>query len=205
MSFEILLTYSLITTSFLLIPGPTLILVISYSLLNGRKALLYLVLGVGLGDLTAITLAFLGLGLLLENATNAFNTLKWIGALYLIWLGIKMFVISSNSEENFETTNIYNPKEIFFNSYITTALNPKSIVFFFAFIPQFINPILPFFTQAIILGGIFILLAIISVFTYANIASFLSEKLHLIFIKKWTQRVGGILIITAGSMTALNI
>ena len=78
MSFDILLTYSLITISFLLIPGPTLILVISYSLLNGRKALLYLVLGVGLGDLTAITLAFVGLGILLENATNVFNILKWI-------------------------------------------------------------------------------------------------------------------------------
>ena len=126
--------------------------------------MLYLVLGVGLGDLTAITLAFLGLGLLLENATNAYNILKWIGTLYLIWLGIKMLVMSSNSEENFDTSEIYNSREIFFNSYITTALNPKSIVFLFAFIPQFINPILPFFTQAIIMGGIFIVLAIISVF-----------------------------------------
>jgi len=205
MSFDILLTYSLVTTSFLLIPGPTLILVISYSLLNGRKALLYLVLGVGLGDLTAITLAFLGLGILLENATNVFNILKWIGAAYLIWLGTKMCLVSSNSEEKFESTNIHNSREIFFNSYITTALNPKSIVFFFAFIPQFINPILPFFTQAIILGGIFIVLAIISVFAYANITSFLSEKLRLNLIKKWTQRVGGLLIIIAGSMTVLNI
>ena len=76
MSFDILLTYSLVTTSFLLIPGPTLILVISYSLVKGRKALIYLVLGVGLGDLTAITLAFLGFGLLLETVNNAFNILK---------------------------------------------------------------------------------------------------------------------------------
>ena len=205
MSFEILLTYSLVTTSFLLIPGPTIILVISYSLLNGRKALSYLVLGVALGDLTAITLALLGLGLLLEITNNAFNFLKWIGASYLIWLGIKMLFISSNSEEKFKTTKIFNSREIFFNSYIITALNPKSIVFFFAFIPQFINPISPFFTQAIILGGIFIFLAIISVFAYANIASFLSEKLRLNLIKKWTQRVGGILIIIAGGMTALNI
>ncbi len=205
MSFDILLTYSLVTTSFLLIPGPTLILVINYSLLNGRKALLYLVLGVGLGDLTAIALAFLGLGILLENSTNLFNILKWIGAVYLIFLGIKMIVISSNSEEKFENTNIHNSREIFFNSYITTALNPKSIVFFFAFIPQFINPILPFYNQTIILGGIFIFLAIIIVFAYVNIAIFLSEKLHLNSIKKWTQIVGGLLIIIAGSMTVLNI
>ena len=205
MSFELLLTYSLITTSFLLIPGPTLILVISYSLFNGRKSLVYLVLGVGLGDLTAITLAFLGLGFLLEKTTSVFNILKWLGALYLIWIGIKMWLFASNSEENFKTNPIYNSREIFFNSYITTALNPKSIVFFFAFIPQFINPILPFFTQAIILGGIFIVLAIISVFVYANIASFFGEKLRLNLIKKWTQRVGGILIIIAASITALNI
>ena len=205
MSFEILLTYSLVTTSFLLIPGPTIILVISYSLVKGRKALIYLVLGVGLGDLTAITLAFLGLGLLLETVNNAFNILKWIGAAYLIWLGLKMWVISSNSEEIFKSTNIHNSGEIFFNAYITTALNPKSITFFFAFIPQFIDTILPFFTQAIILGGIFIVLAIFSVLVYATVASFFSQRLHLYLIKKWTQRVGGTLIIMAGGMTALNV
>ena len=205
MPLEILLTYTLVTTSFLLIPGPTILLVISYSLLRGRKALVYLVLGVGLGDLTAITFSFFGLGLLLEKVTIAFYFLKWIGAVYLIWLGIKMWRIDPNSENILENKNIQNSKEIFINAYVVTALNPKSIVFFLAFIPQFIDPISPFYTQSFILGVIFIILAIITVFGYSTLASFLSQQLHLTLVKKWTQRIGSVLLVIAGGMTAANI
>ena len=90
MPLEAWLTYTFITTTFLLIPGPTLILVISYSLLRGRSAVMALVVGVGLGDLTAMILSFLGVGLLLETVATAFYFFKWFGAAYLIWLGIKM-------------------------------------------------------------------------------------------------------------------
>ena len=98
-----------------------------------------LVVGVGLGDLTAMILSFLGVGLLLESVAAAFYLLKWLGAAYLFWLGIKMWLSCTDEIEISEKDKKRDFREIFRNAYVTTALNPKSIVFFLAFMPQFIE------------------------------------------------------------------
>jgi len=204
MPLETWLAYTLVTTTFLLIPGPTIILVISYSLLRGRQAVIALVLGVGLGDLTAISLSFLGVGVLLHTVTTAFYLIKWLGAAYLIWLGIKMWCSASEFTDLDKKTRSHAWREIFSSAFITTALNPKSIVFFLAFIPQFIEPELPFTTQAVILGATFFVLAIISVLGYAALAIYAGQQLHLPLIQRWTHRIGGGLLIGAGGMTAVT-
>ena len=204
MPLEAWLAYTLITTTFLLIPGPTLILVISYSLLRGRSAVMALVVGVGLGDLTAMILSFLGVGLLLETVATAFYFFKWFGAAYLIWLGIKMWCSVSELTDLDKKDRSHAWREIFSSAFITTALNPKSIVFFLAFIPQFIEPELPFTTQVVILGATFFVLAIISVLGYAALAIYAGQQLHLPLIQRWTHRIGGGLLIGAGGMTAVT-
>lgn len=204
MPLETWLAYTLVTTTFLLIPGPTIILVISYSLLRGRQAVIALVLGVGLGDLTAMSLSFLGVGVLLQTVAIAFYLIKWLGAAYLIWLGIKMWCSASEFTDLDKKTRSHVWREIFSSAYITTALNPKSIVFFLAFIPQFIEPELPFTTQAVILGATFFVLAIISVLGYAALAIYAGQQLHLPLIQRWTHRIGGGLLIGAGGMTAVT-
>ena len=204
MPLETWLAYTLVTTTFLLIPGPTIILVISYSLLRGRQAVIALVLGVGVGDLTAMSLSFLGVGVLLQTVAIAFYLIKWLGAAYLIWLGIKMWCSASEFTDLDKKTRSHAWREIFSSAYITTALNPKSIVFFLAFIPQFIEPELPFTTQAVILGATFFVLAIISVLGYAALAIYAGQQLHLSLIQRWTHRIGGGLLIVAGGMTAVS-
>ena len=204
MPLEPWLAYTLVTTTFLLIPGPTIILVISYSLLRGRQAIIALVLGVGLGDLTAMCLSFLGVGMLLQTVTTAFYFVKWLGAAYLIWLGIKMWSSASEFTDLDKKNRSHAWREIFSSAYITTALNPKSIVFFLAFIPQFIEPELPFTTQVVILGATFFVLAIISVLGYAALAIYAGQQLHLPLIQRWTHRIGGGLLIVAGGMTAVS-
>ena len=204
MPLETWLAYTLVTTTFLLIPGPTIILVISYSLLRGRQAVIALVLGVGLGDLTAMSLSFLGVGVLLQTVATAFYLIKWLGAAYLIWLGIKMWCSASEFTDLDKKTKSHALREIFISAYITTALNPKSIVFFLAFIPQFIEPELSFTTQAVILGATFFVLAIISVLGYAALAIYAGQQLHLPLIQRWTHRIGGGLLIGAGGMTAVT-
>ena len=204
MPLETWLAYTLVTTTFLLIPGPTIILVISYSLLRGRQAVIALVLGVGLGDLTAMSLSFLGVGVLLQTVAIGFYLIKWLGAAYLIWLGIKMWCSASEFTDLDKKTRSQAWREIFSSAYITTALNPKSIVFFLAFIPQFIEPELPFTTQAVILGATFFVLAIISVLGYAALAIYAGQQLHLPLIQRWTHRIGGGLLIGAGGMTAVT-
>jgi len=204
MPLETWLAYTLVTTTFLLIPGPTIILVISYSLLRGRQAVIALVLGVGLGDLTAMSLSFLGVGVLLQTVATAFYLIKWLGAAYLIWLGIKMWCSASELTDLDKKTRSHAWREIFSSAFITTALNPKSIVFFLAFIPQFIEPELPFTTQVVILGATFFVLAIISVLGYAALAIYAGQQLHLPLIQRWTHRIGGGLLIGAGGMTAVT-
>ena len=204
MPLETWLAYTLVTTTFLLIPGPTIILVISYSLLRGRQAVIALVLGVGLGDLTAISLSFLGVGVLLQTVATAFYLIKWLGAAYLIWLGIKMWSSASEFTDLGKKTRSHAWREIFSSAYITTALNPKSIVFFLAFIPQFIEPESPFTTQVVILGATFFVLAIISVLGYAALAIYAGQQLHLPLIQRWTHRIGGGLLIGAGGITAVT-
>ena len=204
MPLENWLAYTFVTATFLLIPGPTILLVISYSLLRGRQAVFALLLGVGVGDIVAMILSFIGVGLLLQTVTIAFQFLKWIGAAYLIWLGIRMWRSASESMELSAITDNKVWHAIMANAFVITALNPKSIVFFLAFLPQFINSEKPFITQSLILGSTFLVLAIISVLFYSMLASFTGQQIQLSLIHRWTNRIGGSLLIGAGGMIAFN-
>ena len=204
MPLENWLAYTFVTATFLLIPGPTILLVISYSLIRGRQAVFALLLGVGLGDIIAMILSFIGVGLLLQTVTIAFQFLKWIGAAYLIWLGIRMWRSASESTELAAITDNKVWHAIMANAFVITALNPKSIVFFLAFLPQFINSEKPFITQSLILGSTFLMLAIISVLFYSMLASFTGQQMQLSLIHRWTNRIGGSLLIGAGGMIAFN-
>jgi threonine/homoserine/homoserine lactone efflux protein len=95
-------------------------------------------------------------------------------------------------------------REILRNAYVTTALNPKSIVFFLAFMPQFLEADLAFVPQALVMGGTFFVLAIIMVIAYALLASYAGKQLRMPAIQRWTQRIGGGLLIGAGGMTAVS-
>ena len=204
MPLENWLAYTFVTATFLLIPGPTILLVISYSLISGRQVVFALLLGVGLGDIVAMILSFIGVGLLLQTVTIAFQFLKWIGAAYLIWLGIRMWRSASESMELSAITDKKVWHAIMANAFVITALNPKSIVFFLAFLPQFINSEKPFITQSLIMGSTFLVLAIISVLFYSLLASFTGQQMQLSLIHRWTNRIGGCLLIGAGGMIAFN-
>ena len=204
MPLETWLAYTFVTATFLLIPGPTILLVISYSLIRGRQAVFALVLGVGLGDVAAMILSFIGVGMLLQTVATAFQYLKWIGAAYLIWLGIRMWSSASESLDLSEKTDNKVWHAIMANAFVITALNPKSIVFFLAFLPQFINSEQPFIPQSLILGSTFLVLAILSVLFYSLLASYSGQQMKLSLIHLWTNRIGGSLLIGAGGMIAFN-
>ena len=204
MPLETWLTYALVTSSFLLIPGPTILLVISYSLIRGRQAVFALLLGVGLGDVVAMLLSFIGVGLLLQTVSIVFQFFKWIGAAYLIWLGIRMWRSESESLELTETIDTEVWHAIMANAFVITALNPKSIIFFLAFLPQFIDSEKSFITQSLILGSTFLGLALLSVLLYSLLSSLVGQHMRLSVIHSWTNRIGGSLLIGAGGMIAFK-
>ena len=202
MNMEIWIPFALASTLILIIPGPTIILVISQAVTHGRRSVVPLVTGVLLGDFTAMILSILGLGAVLSASAALFAIFKWIGALYLIYLGIKLW--KSNPENNSIQYNAKNTsaRSLLKSSFIVTALNPKSIAFFVAFLPQFIDPLKPTLTQLTLLGGTFLLLATTNAALYALFAGQLSEHMRKGNIRKWFDRCGGSALIGAGIFTA---
>lgn len=186
----------------LAIPGPTILLVISYALGHGRKASSATVAGVALGDFTAMTASMLGLGALLATSAALFTVLKWVGAAYLIYLGIKLWRAPVSGEGTQEAaTGKERPLKIFLHTYIVTALNPKSIIFFVAFLPQFLTPSLPFWPQVMIFEVTFLVLATCNAALYGLLASAARNSIRKPKVQRIVNRTGGSLLIGAGLLT----
>ncbi|KZM47445.1 LysE family translocator [Labrenzia sp. OB1] len=201
MTLELYSAYIVATLILLAIPGPTVMLVVSYALTQGRKSALASVLGVGLGDATAATASLLGLGAILAASTTAFAALKWIGAIYLIWLGIRMWRSRPVALGAHKVADIPAWK-IFWHAYFVTALNPKGIVFFMAFLPHFIAPQAPVVPQLTLLGVTFVILGIFNAAIYALAAAAVGRKLRSPSLLRMVNKVGGGFLISAAAMTA---
>jgi threonine/homoserine/homoserine lactone efflux protein len=186
----------------LLIPGPTIILVITRAAGHGKRALWPLTAGVTLGDFTAMTLSLMGLGAVLATSAAWFTTLKWIGAGYLVYLGIKLWRTKPPAvEASLPVTNL-SARRLLADAYLVTALNPKSIAFFVAFLPQFVTPGKPVLLQLLMLGGTFLALASLNAFLYGLFAGRLRGALDHPRMRRWFQRCGGSALIGAGIFTA---
>lgn len=197
MTIETWLAFAAATAVLLLIPGPTILLVISYALGRGMRAALPVAIGVALGDFTAMTLSMLGVGALLATSALLFTALKWAGAAYLIWLGITLWRAGGRLEATparDDTPNL----TMLAHAWLVTALNPKSITFFVAFLPQFLDPHASFLKQMLIFETTFLLLAFANAFGYALVASrargFIKSERAISVVNK----VGGSCLIAAG-------
>ena len=142
MPLDLWLAFVAASTALLLIPGPTVLMVLSYALSKGRSVAVASAAGVALGDLIAMTASLAGLGALVLASATLFTVLKWVGAVYLIWLGIKL-IRSAPSEGLALPRAEVTARGVFGHATAVTALNPKSIAFFIAFVPQFIRPDAP--------------------------------------------------------------
>ena len=202
MNMELWIPFVLASTLILIIPGPTIILVISQAVTHGRRSVVPLVIGVILGDFTAMTLSLLGLGALMATSASLFTIFKWVGALYLIYLGIKLWKLNSENNSVQYNTKKMSARSLLKNSFIVTALNPKGIAFFVAFFPQFVDPLKPAFSQLTLLGGTFLLLATINSALYAIFAGQSGDQVKKEKIRKWFNRCGGSALLGAGIFTA---
>ncbi|MFZ0614082.1 MAG: LysE family translocator [Desulfobacterales bacterium] len=187
----------------LVIPGPTIILVISQSAIHGRRAVLPLATGVTLGDFTAMTLSLLGLGAVLAASATLFSILRWIGAVYLIYLGIRLWCSNPILQDITSQSTTVSRRRFFANAYVVTALNPKSIVFFVAFLPQFVDHRSQIALQFIVLGVTFLILAALNSTLYGLFAGRLRDILQKKTAHRWFNRCGGSALIGAGIFTAV--
>ncbi|WP_276955951.1 LysE family translocator [Allomeiothermus silvanus] len=176
-SSEKLSLFVLASVGILLIPGPNVIYIVTRSIAQGRAAGIASVLGINLATLTYTVAAALGLAAILLASAPAFNVVKWAGAAYLVYMGIRAF-LSKGALEAIQ------PRKdglfrVFAEGYVVNLLNPKMAFFIFAFLPQFVDPSYgQVVLQILALGGLFALLAIFSDGSYALLASSLGRWLQ---------------------------
>ncbi|MEZ5997777.1 MAG: LysE family translocator [Hyphomonas sp.] len=190
------------STAMVLLPGPTVLLVLSYALSAGRKIALATVWGGILGDIIAMSVSLAGLGAVLLASAMMFQVLKWMGAVYLIYLGISM--IRSSGRMALDVPDMeaaVDEKTAFVHAAAVTALNPKSILFFIAFVPQFILPDVPLLTQFTVFTLTFVFLGAVTILAYALLAARLRETLSASTLP-WLARIGGGVLVGMGLLTA---
>ena len=203
MSFDLWLTFVAASTALLLIPGPTVLLVLSYALSQGRTVAVATATGVALGDLVAMTASLAGLGALVLASATAFLVLKWLGAAYLVWLGIRLIRSAGGATLTaLPETHRITPARVFGHAAAVTALNPKSIAFFIAFVPQFLRPEAPLLPQFSVLIATFVGLAALNALAYALLADQLRARLTRPGIIAWLTRAGGATLVAMGVLTA---
>jgi len=201
MSPETWFTFVAASTILVIIPGPTVLLVVSYALGQGWRAALPMAVGVALGDFTAMTLSLLGIGALLIASATIFTVMKWIGAAYLVYLGIRLFRTGGvpNAEPR---TAAASGLRMLTHAWLVTTLNPKGLLFFVAFFPQFVGPSVSILPQVIILKSTFAVLAFANALTYAMLASRARRWVQDERIIKSVNQGGGAMLVSAGVATA---
>ena len=201
MSFELWLAFAAASGVLLAIPGPTILLVVSYAIGAGRTTALWTVAGVFLGDLVAITLSMLGLGVLLATSATLFTALKWIGGLYLLWLGWKLLTAPATGAQVESKNADASGRSMLRHAFVVTALNPKSNMFFIAFLPQFLDPGAATAPQFAVMAMTFTGIAAFNALLYALAASSLRERIKRPGVLKWMNRAGGSALMTMGALT----
>ena len=180
-------------------PGIDMMFILNRSISQGRDAGIYSALGVSVGAVVHTVLSGLGLSVILQTSVVLFTIIKIVGAVYLIYLGIQMF-ISKQSSISIKKTVYQSRRKLFVQGVITNVTNPKVALFFISFIPQFISvdnqygPI-PF----LLLGSIFAVMGAITSFIIAIFSSSLTTKLRdNIVAEKIINKISGAVFVILG-------
>lgn len=198
---ELWLAFALAAAAVIAIPGPTTLMVLGHTVSNGWRMGAISLIGVTLGDICAITLSVLGFSALLTTSAEAFTAMKWIGAAYLVYLGIQLWrappMEITPTHEKRSTA-----RSAITQTFIVTLLNPKGILFFAAFLPQFIDPARPLWPQVIVLMLTFDVIAAAIQGGYIFAMGRARNRIASPRVLKNMNRAGGAMLVGAGLLTA---
>ena len=188
----------------LLIPGPSVLFIIARSVEQGRLAGLVSHIGIHSATLVHVAAASLGLSALLASSALAFSVVKYAGAIYLIWLGLKKILGGADISEPGLKSNGYGYGRLFRDGFIVNLLNPKTALFFLAFLPQFVDVSRGHFAMQIaVLGLIFVLLGLVTDGCYAFAAGTAGNWLkHNRSYLRFERYVSGVMFIALGVTAA---
>ena len=189
----------------LLVPGPAVLYITARSANQGRLAGLVSVLAIETANFLQAVAATLGLSAILLSSALAFDVVKYLGAAYLIYLGIRKLLTADEEAEN-EEIKKESLSRIYWQGFAINLLNPKTALFYFAFLPQFVDPVKGNVTgQTLFLGALFVGMAIITDSLYALLASSLAERLRGSWhFQKGQRYFAGLVYVGLGITTALT-
>jgi threonine/homoserine/homoserine lactone efflux protein len=201
---DAMITFAIASLALLLIPGPAVIYILNRSVSDGREAGLAAVAGLELGNLIHVIAASAGLSAVLATSAAAFNVVKWLGAGYLVFVGVRTLLSRPAALDG--DPFVVSRRRSFVQGIVVNVLNPKVALFFLSYLPQFIDPDNgAAWTQALVLGSIFVLIGCLTDGTYALTASALRSVLlsgrTLPFVQRY---VAGTVFIALGLMATTS-
>jgi threonine/homoserine/homoserine lactone efflux protein len=214
MTLESLLLFTLAGLLLNLTPGPDVLYVVSNALRNGARAGVVAALGITAGCFVHIVAATVGVSALLAASSLAFTALKWLGAAYLVYVGIRLLLAKAHDAMNLEAVGAYSTraegqkhaKTVFLRGFWTNALNPKVALFFLAFLPQFIGPAVEHKSLAFLgLGLLFTFNGMWVNIGWGLAAAWLASRSGLVQRGMfWLDKAAGVLFIGFGIKLALS-
>jgi threonine/homoserine/homoserine lactone efflux protein len=173
---DTLLVFAAASVVLAVVPGPAVIYIVTRSVRHGRAAGLVSTLGVEAGNLVHVAAAAVGLSALLASSATAFNLVRYAGAAYLVYLGVRALL---GQGEDGRERPVVGRRRLFWEGALVSALNPKTALFFLAFLPQFVDPAQGAVAfQALVLGSCFVALATVSDSAYALLAGTAGARLR---------------------------
>ena len=194
------LAFALAYTLMAAAPGPVVAVIVSYAITTGRRTSLAVVAATALGDATILLAAAFGVGALLSASAEAFTVLKLGGALYLVVLGILAWRAPPAAAAARPPRS---RRRAFLHAYATTVLNPKGVLFFAVFLPQFLDPHSPLAPQVAIMAATVIACGLVVDGSYTLLATRLAARLRSARARRMANRFAGGTLVAEGTLAAL--
>lgn len=197
MQFDLWITLVLAAIAISVSPGAGAVVSMNYGLKYGLKKSYATILGLQLGLLTQTFIVVIGLGALIIKSVLLFNIIKWVGVIYLVYLGLSKIFEKVEINEEVEKLDKYNVKKAFLTATLINLTNPKATIFLVAFIPQFLNPNESLWMQFIIISTTLCVIDIIVMTGYSSLASKLRFLIKDAKAMKIQNRVTGTFLLIA--------
>ncbi|HUF97521.1 MAG TPA: LysE family translocator [Ilumatobacter sp.] len=198
--------FSLAALALLMIPGPAVLYIVARSSSQGRRAGLVSVMGIHSGTLVHIAAAVLGLSAIIVASATAFNVVKFAGAAYLIYMGVRTMLTRVGPASEHRLT-ARTDRQLYTDGFVVNALNPKTAVFFLAFVPQFVdaNAGGSATTQLLVLSAVFVGLGLVTDSMWALASATIATRLRRRNAKQRREGlITGSLYVGLGLMTAVT-
>src|SRR5947209_6764738 len=204
MDFHVWLIYFLAAVGLSLSPGPNGLLALTHGALHGRRKALYTIFGGAIGFVTVIAVSMFGIGVLLQGSVVWLTVMKWVGGAYLVWLGIQVWRSPPIAIEVRGSAQSRPVWSLFQQGLLSALTNPKALLFFAAFLPQFIEPERSLFVQFVIMAGTFAAIEITTEVLIASMAHRISPWLRRIG-RRFNQACGGVFMAIGAALPVRNL